>query len=108
MTMLESGLFSFGDYRHSPAEVVLFPESDAPGHEPKVRHPMVIERGKIDLFSESDMREIAAMFARAQAAAMPIAEAKWQERQERKAPVDQPNQRPGISEGDHDQPDLFG
>ncbi len=26
MTLLESGLFSYSDYRSSPAEVVLFPE----------------------------------------------------------------------------------
>lgn len=107
MTMLESGLFSFGDYRHSPAEVILFPECDADEQGGKVRLPQVIRRGEIELFNESDMREIAAMYARAQTAAMPIAEAKWLEREKRKSPPVPPPHHPDQSDDDSDQPDLF-
>ena len=105
MTMLESGLFSYADYRHSPAEVVLFPEVETRPNEPAERKPLVLRRGEIELFSEADMREIAAMFARAQASAMPIAESLWNERERKKVPP-APASVDEVHEGDN-QPDLF-
>lgn len=82
LTMLESGLFSYGDYRHSPGEVLIFPEEKI--GEKSVRQPRVIKRGEIQCYTEAEMRDIVAMYARAQEAAMPIAEMRWHEREERR------------------------
>ena len=82
MTMLESGLFSYGDYRHSPAEVLIFPEQQV--GEEIARKPYLVKRGDIECYSDQEMRDIVAMYARAQEAAMPIAEARWIEREERR------------------------
>lgn len=80
--MLESGLFSYGDYRHSPAEVLIFPEQQI--GEDKIRKPHLVKRGDINCYSDQDMRDIVAMYARAQEAAMPIAEARWHEREDQR------------------------
>lgn len=104
MTLLESGLFSYGDYNNSPAEVVVFAEKRF-GKE-AAREPLVIRRGDFDLFSESEMREIAAEFVAAQELALPIARARWEERESRQASnADSAQESPAASP---DQPDLFG
>jgi hypothetical protein len=77
VTMLDSGLFSYADYRNSPWEILLLPESEGGCG----RSPLLIHRGEYELFSESDMRELAAMYARAQIAAMPIAREIWERRE---------------------------
>lgn len=82
LTILESGLFSFADYRSSPWEVILLPEED--GADGKTRRPLVIRRGDYSLFSEEDMRELASMYSRAQRAAMPIAREMWEKRERRR------------------------
>lgn len=82
LTMLDSGLFSFADYRNSPWEVLLFPEM-AVGDK-YVRQPICIKRDDYPLFSETDMRELASMYARAQQAAMPIARCLWEARESRR------------------------
>lgn len=90
ITMLESGLFSFADYRTSPWEVILFPETTSANG--NLRTPRVIRKGDVSLFTEPQMRELAAMYARAQQAAMPIARQLWEERElkrsSRVAPVE--------------------
>lgn len=82
LTMLDSGLFSFADYRNSPWEVLLFPEAKV--DEGYQRQPICIKPGDYPLFSESDMRELASMYARAQQAAMPIARELWEARESRR------------------------
>lgn len=78
--MLDSGLFSFAHYRHSPWEVVVLPEED-----PEVgRVARVIRPGDYDLYSEAEMRDLAAMYARAQIAAMPIARELWNQAEQRR------------------------
>lgn len=80
LSMLESGLFSFADYSASPWEVVILAERDT-GVGP-IRKPTVIKAGDYQLFSAADLRELAAMYARAQKAAMPLARALWEKREE--------------------------
>lgn len=82
MTMLESGLYSHADFRHSPAEIVFFIEEQT--DEGPMRVPLTIRRGDYSLFSESEMREQAELYVRAQAAALPIAEAAWLERERKR------------------------
>lgn len=109
MTMLESGLFSYGDYRHSPGEVAIFPEQGT--SETSDRQPLIINRGDYALFSEPDMREIAAMYARAQEAAMPIAEQRWNHREQARKQRDKDrggyDSPSGQSPTNFDQKDLF-
>jgi hypothetical protein len=80
LTMLDSGLFSYADYRKSPWEVLILPESQDEGERSAVR----IRPGEYELFSERDMRELAAMYARAQIAAMPLAREIWERREEKR------------------------
>lgn len=82
LSMLESGLFSFADYRNSPWEVLLFLEETTENG--KIRQPRVIRRGEYNLFTEAELRELAAMYARAQKAAMPIARELWEKREEKR------------------------
>lgn len=82
LSMLESGLFSYADYRGSPWEVLLFPEDHL--EEKRARRARVIRPGEFTLFSESDLRELAAMYARAQKAAMPIAREIWEQREQKR------------------------
>lgn len=81
MTMLEEGLYSHADYRKSAAEVVFF--LAASGNKNSIRTPHIIRRGDYTLLTRSEMRDQADLYVRAQAAALPIAEAIWEE-QERK------------------------
>ena len=78
--MLESGLFSFADYSGSPWEVVILSERETGTG--LMRMPTVIKAGDYQLFSAADLRELAAMYARAQKAAMPLARALWEKREE--------------------------
>lgn len=102
MTLLESGLFSYADYRSSPAEVVLFPQNEiAPGL--SARSPLVIHRGDYDLFTEHRMREIAVEYVEAQELALPIVAEKWMERERRRQEKERGEKRPD----DRPQPRLF-
>ena len=107
LTKLESGLFSYGDYRHSPAEVLIFPEEKI--DDQSIRQPHVIKRGEIQCYTEAEMRDIVAMYARAQEAAMPIAEMRWLEREERRRQKqrDIANETPRGDSVDVGQPDMF-
>ena len=102
-SLLESGLFSYADYRRSPAEVVFFPEQ--PSEPEPIRAPFVIKRGDYQLLSEAEMRNQAELYVRAQAAAMPIAEARWLERERRRE--ERERARPSKPAGDQPQDDLF-
>jgi hypothetical protein len=102
MTLLESGLFSYADYRLSPAEVVLFPEVEiAPKF--RARTPLVIRRGDYELFSERRMREIAAEYVEAQEMALPIVADRWMERERRQREKERAKKRPD----ERPQPGLF-
>ena len=74
-SVFDSGLFSFGAYRHSPGEIVFFPElqtQDGP-----VRSIEVWNRGDFQLLSTAEMRDILDLFSLAQEAAVPIIRDKW-------------------------------
>ncbi|MBV1690108.1 hypothetical protein KRR38_21085 [Novosphingobium sp. G106] len=105
LSMLESGLFSFADYRGSPWEILLLP--DAGDVAKPAREARVIRSGEYNLFSEAELRELAAMYARAQKAAMPIARELWHQREQRRREKerDLPS-RPGMPDRDSP-PDLF-
>lgn len=102
MTVLELGLFSFADYRRSPAEVVLFP-LEGQGNE-RCRAPQVIRRGDYQSLPEKQLREQSELYVEAQTAALPIAEQVWREREEKR-------QREQAPQGDAfvfiDESDLF-
>lgn len=103
LTLLESGLFSYGDYRHSPAEILIFPEQKIGKF--SSRTPLRIGRGDYDLFSNSEMNEIASAFIAAQELAAPIAKAKWDERESKRPRPSPSTAQEGGYEEDH--PDLF-
>lgn len=108
LSMLESGLFSFADYRTSPWEVLLFPEQDTA--EGLVRCPRVIRPGEYNLLNASELRDLAAMYARAQKEAMPLAREIWEKREvARKERTS--NERDSVYDvgngPDVNQPDLF-
>ncbi len=103
LTMMEDGLYSHSDYRTSPAEILLFIEHLT--EYGKVRRPFLIKRGDYELLSPALMREQADLFTRAQAAALPIAEARWNEQQERRKQEEPVNYPRG--DRDDDQPSMF-
>lgn len=82
MTVLEIGLFSFADYRRSPAEVVLFPMTGS--GDDRHRVPMIIKRGDFQSLSERQLREQSELYIQAQSAALPIAEQVWRQREEKR------------------------
>jgi hypothetical protein len=104
MTMMEIGLYSHSDYRRSPAEVALFLEEQT--SEGPARFPHIIRRGDYTLFSPAEMRDQAELYIRAQAAALPIAEAKWTERERRRNQEEPETGRVDPREHPH-QPGLF-
>jgi hypothetical protein len=104
LTILESGLFSYGDYRRSPAEILLFPEEATPFG--PVRQPLVIARGDFSLLSDTEMKEQAELYVRAQAAALPLAEQKWKEREQRRRERGEAEPFSDVVMPSHD--DLFG
>lgn len=105
LTMLDSGLFSFADYRSSPWELRLFPEMDT--IEGSVRMPICIGPDEYPLFSEREMRELAAMYERAQQAAMPIARELWESREARRREYEREVQHLEPSRVTPYEPDLF-
>lgn len=102
MTVLEIGLYSFADYRRSPAQVILFP-MEGMGDERR-RAPMVIKRGDFELLSERTLREQSELYVEAQSAALPIAEQVWRQREEKRR-REQPSG--GESFIYLEEPDLF-
>lgn len=106
LSMLESGLFSFADYSASPWEVVVFAEEErAIG---AIRQPKVIRPGDYQLFSASDLRDLAAMYSRAQKAAMPLARDLWEKREQaRKQRQNESEVRTPIDQRDERQTEMF-
>lgn len=102
MTVLELGLFSFADYRHSPAEVALFP-MDGEGNDRK-RFPKILMRGDYELLSERQLREQSELYIEAQAAALPIAEDVWRKREENRKREESVSPSAFVFDAD---PDLF-
>ncbi len=100
MTVLEIGLFSFADYRRSPAEVVLFPMEGL--GEGRRRAPMVISRGDFHLLSEKQLREQSELYVEAQSAALPIAEQVWRQREQKRQREQQSNNEAFIFMEDAD------
>lgn len=102
MTVLEMGLFSFADYRRSPAEVLLFPMR-VDGKE-RCRQPLVIRRGDYELLPEKILREQSELYLKAQASALPIAENTWREREDKRQREQPTSSGPVLFSRD---PDLF-
>lgn len=102
MTVLELGLFSFADYRRSPAEVALFP-MDGQGDDRR-RLPKILKRGDYELLSERQLREQSELYIHAQAAALPIAEDVWRKREDKRRQDDSAATSAFFFEAD---PDLF-
>lgn len=75
MTVLETGLFSYADYRRSPGRMVLFPINSE-----DERAPLVVTRGDYEMLSASELRDQSALYIEAQTA-LPIAEQLWHERE---------------------------
>ncbi|MBD8701336.1 hypothetical protein IFT54_16090 [Sphingomonas sp. CFBP 13714] len=82
MTMLEEGLYSHADYRRSAAEIVFLLGNTGGIDSPRIAH--VIKRGDYTLLSRSEMRDQADLYVKAQAAALPIAKAIWEERERKR------------------------
>ena len=102
MTVLELGLFSYADYRRSPAEVALFP-MEGQGND-RIRLPKILKRGDYELLSERRLREQSELYIEAQTAALPIAEGVWQKREEKRKQAESGS--PSAFTFDAD-PDLF-
>ena len=103
MTLLEAGLYSYADYRKSPGEVIAFPATDASSG--RNRQSLLLRRGDFDPFPAGMLRDQSALYVEAQAAALPIAEQLWHEREEkrRKGAPNTGKERRLPAE-----PDLFG
>ena len=81
-TVYENGLFSYGPYRHSPGEIVFFPEfetEDGPERSPEVWH-----RGEYGFLSASEIRDLLELYALAQEAAIPLICDKWADKERRR------------------------
>ncbi|MFZ4380719.1 MAG: hypothetical protein ACOYO0_01985 [Sandarakinorhabdus sp.] len=102
MTVLELGLFSFADYRRSPAEVVLFP-MDGEGDDRR-RLPKILKRGDYELLPEKQLREQSELYIEAQTAALPIAEDVWRKRDEKRKKEESASTPAFVFDAD---PDLF-
>ena len=77
-TVYESGLFSYGAYRHAPGEIAFFPEFETP--DGSLRMPEIWRRGDHDLLSAGELRDLLEFFAVAQEQAIPIIAEKLQQR----------------------------
>lgn len=97
-TVYESGLFSYGSYRHSPAEIAFFPEFET--EDGRVRLPEVWHRGEYGLLSASEIKDLLELYALAQEAAVPLIRDKWadKERRRREKEGEQPTgaERPSL------------
>lgn len=80
-TIYESGLFSYGEYRHSPGEIVFFPEFET--EQGATRVPEVWQRGEYGLLSNGEVRDLLEFYALAQETALPIIKDKWADREKR-------------------------
>jgi hypothetical protein len=81
-TVYENGLFSYGAYRHSPGEIVFFPESET--DEGWQRFPEVWRRGEYGLLTTGEIKDLLELYALAQEAAIPIIKDRWEEKQRRR------------------------
>lgn len=81
-TVYESGLFSYGAYRHSPGEIVFFPEFET--EEGVLRVPEVWRRGEFGLMSPGEIRDLLEFYAQAQEEAVPIIRQRWDEKERRR------------------------
>lgn len=81
-TVYESGLFSFGAYRHSPGEIVFFPEFET--EHGCVRFPEVWHRGEFGLLTANEIRDLLEFYALAQEEAIPIIRDKWAQKEEKR------------------------
>lgn len=80
-TLYESGLFSYGQYRHSPSEIVFFPEFETElGPERLVE---VWQRFDYASLSNAEIRDLLELYALAQEEAIPIIHDKWSDKQRR-------------------------
>lgn len=99
LSMLESGLFSFADYMDSPWEVVIFPENEY--SDVSERLPRTIRRGDYSLLPAGDLADLAAMYARAQKDAMPLAREIWEKREKvRREKAEERRERQSPATGD--------
>lgn len=80
-TVYESGLFSYGAYRNSPAEIVFFPEVEVENGVERVAE--VWQRGEHGIMPASELRDLLEFYAIAQELAAPIINEKWIKKQER-------------------------
>jgi hypothetical protein len=105
-TVYESGLFSYGAYRHSPGEIVFFPEFET--EQGLRRFPEVWRRGEFGLLSSSEIKDLLEFYALAQEQAVPIIHEKWAQK-ERKRQEKEKLEQPEIGEGERPvaQIDLF-
>jgi hypothetical protein len=91
-TVYENGLFSFGAYRHSPGEIVFFPEFET--DQGPVRMPELWRRGEYGLLSLGEVRDLLEFYALAQEQAIPIIREKWAEKAERQREKEE--REPGV------------
>lgn len=104
MTVLEIGLYSYADYRKSPAEVVMFPMTGVGAD--RQREALIIRRGDYAIMSERQLREQSELYVQAQADALPIVEQTWRDREvKRERERQQENSQLTLIARD---PDLFG
>lgn len=97
-TVYESGLFSYGPYRHSPAEIVFFPEFETDdGFE---RFPEVWKRGEFGLLTSAEIRDLLEFYALAQEQAVPIIHEKWAQKEKRRQEKERADQN---TDGDGEQ-----
>ena len=102
LSMLDSGLFSFADYADSPWEVLIMAEQDQP--DGLIRMPRTISRGEYKLFSASELRDLAMMYAAAQKAAMPLARELWEKREQARSERNERNRE--VTEAPKDESSL--
>lgn len=97
-TVYDSGLFSYGPYRHSPGEIVFFPEFET--GDGYLRMPEVWHRGDYALLSNAEIRELLEFYALAQQEALPLIKEKWfkkeQQRKDREKDADPDSVRPSL------------
>lgn len=107
LTVYESGLFSYGQYRHSPAEIVFFPEIDT--QEGPRRSAEVWRRGDHTLIPSGELRDLLDFYALAQEQAIPIIREKWAKKKEKELEKERVNRDAGLGETQpfYFQDDLF-
>lgn len=81
-SVYESGLFSYGDYRNSPAEIVFFPECITEYGKKRVAE--LWQRGDYNLLSTSEIRELLEFYSLAQEQAIPIICDRWSDMEKKR------------------------